>query len=719
MTGQLKIKLLILALSVLLNGASSAPKKLGFDDRKQVVETVELLVEPIMLKYFDKPIYNDYPTSRYFLTFEFDHKKFDADWASWKSASIAKREESLAEQQKIMNETYNALLEKMQADTSVKEEPKKNLDTPESSSKQRFGRLNVDLNSEKLESILDEAVTPAPVASEKPKITLQIPTITHTPVEPFSYDSLSYVRNLKLELTVPDAIGDEIINKASESIVNALKSQSLDIKRQSISVVKTKPKPKPKPEPKPAPPPPEPITVEKWLLSPNNPSVGILISAIVLGLCALICIILLAKVIGKIAGSIAELKPEGGSEGGGSGGDSVGFEPEEVIAAADDDSGGDYGGGQSSAQISAMTSEMKTIRDQLAEIVLENPDVASELLRDLCYERHGMEDFRDLLSFSGYNTLKEAMQLLPDSVMIQLQNYIEDNREAQVNLIRGCEVAQRIYRDTVSKISLKSESGEHIHSLKNTLIRIDDQVIDQTVQADATPAEITVLLKLLSVERGNRLMKSLEPKVLRDACELLDQPIDNEEALVKGLVEKLEKAQSGVQVTTQLQKRFILRLAKTASIDEEAALLELIAQDNWDLKQEILRTRFLYNYIPYLPPENLRGIIEAFPLSKRAEILFVVDEEVKSAVLSQYKEGSKVYDMINDELENVTKNAKRRDHVLKSKAKLIDDLLDKVRQEAARSDTVVVETLRNEFAKLGVEIPEKYRNETSVDEQAA
>ena len=77
---------------------------------------------------------------------------------------------------------------------------------------------------------------------------------------------------------------------------------------------------------------------------------------------------------------------------------------------------------------------------ELAEIIQENPQVCAEILRDLFYEEYGLEDLRDLLSFAGYGTLKEALNMLPKSCIEELKGYIEDSRENPTSLLNGVEV---------------------------------------------------------------------------------------------------------------------------------------------------------------------------------------------------------------------------------------------------------------------------------------
>lgn len=684
-------KILLLLLSILLVASTSyVPDALGPNDLRKANTNLIELIQPTLDQYFKSSRFSNYPPARVFAEFKFNKSKYDTEKNNF-TKQLFEQDKDLSDARR---EKFRQLYDDIRGKAPSETKPEKKEDQKERT--QRFGRLNIDLDPTDISTILEEASTLG-TPENQPNLTVQVPMNDQFGSTQFVYDPLLFVTDLKLELAIPDSLNESEIEGLKKLIKQSVNFTTIEIDLASSFTINAM---KPFAQQSSS------LSFTEWFLSPSNSSVGILLAAIILGICAIISILLLSKVFSRIAGSISELKPEQATDASG-GSDHHSSDDETVIVTAEAEDIPTRGGSahDAAAALTAMTSEMRTIRDQLEEIIGSNSVVASELLRDLCYEKYGMEDFRDLLSFAGYNCLKEAMEKLPESVILQLQTYIEDNRDSQVNLIRGCEVAQRIYRDTVSKISVKSETMQYIKNLKDSLIKIDDAPLDRIV-SEANASELALLLKLLSVERGNRLMKKLEGSKLKEACDLLDVEIENEEAVANSLAEKLNTAQSNVQSTSHLQVRFILRLAKTATIHEEDSLLELIPEDNWDLKQSILTARFLFKYVKYLPSQSLKQIFEGFELGKRADILYCAGDEIKKSLLSQYQEGSKVMDMMMDELSTVESNAKRKESVTKNKDKLLEELLTKVRAKVAQSGELVQETLKNEFTELGLKMPD-------------
>ena len=160
---------------------------------------------------------------------------------------------------------------------------------------------------------------------------------------------------------------------------------------------------------------------------------------------------------------------------------------------------------------------------------------------------------------------------------------------------------------------------------------------------------------------------------------LLDTMPDDAKTVVDGVLQMLEKKAGQSVKRTNHQLRFVLRLARSASIDDEAGILEMVGPEEWELKVDLMRARFFYSYVKFLPPAMVRGVLDGVPVRNRAEILHVADDTVRGQVLATYQEGSKLKEMLANEMEQISKNARRKAEVEKNRLPTLDAFMARVR----------------------------------------
>jgi hypothetical protein len=154
------------------------------------------------------------------------------------------------------------------------------------------------------------------------------------------------------------------------------------------------------------------------------------------------------------------------------------------------------------------------------------------------------------------------------------------------------------------------------------------------------------------------------------------------------------------------QERFVLRLVKSANIEDEATVRELIAPENLELLKAAMTTKFFYSDIKYVSPEVLKLTLDTFPMRQRAEFIAVVDSEIKSSLLAFFEDGSKIREMLNSELELIEKNPDRSKEVQKQKPTLINKFMNNLRTKAVAKPSIIDEALIS-FAKANnIETPE-------------
>jgi hypothetical protein len=566
----------------------------------------------------------------------------------------------------------------------------------------RFGRLNIDVKKESLAGILsaEEKKLLAEIESKTGDgigLSVAVPSgpVFSDPIPEFRVNASLYLKKITVEMAVPSFVTQVSIAKIREKISIALELDRLSggkgIEWVTIQPFSLPPLHKRTPK----------VSVGEWIASlfqPDNLTIGIVAAGISMALALLVGVFLLTRSLTGLAQSIRELKPQAESEGGSSGGSDDVVEIAEASAESAD-SVAKYDSVQSTQ---ALTSEMKTIRSQLEDVIRENAQAAAEVLRDLFYQPKGLEDFRDLLGFAGYSVLKDAMRTLPRSALDELKGYIEDSRDSSTSLLNGVEVAQRIYRDTISKMTGADTSQEELAKFREALINSEDDILNLVISG-ASPEEVALILNTLTVERGNKIAKNLSADLLKQAASLMDQ--DPKPEVIDGLVSKMTGTKIERPSSSKAQRRFTLRLIKNTPVDQEETIKHLIPPDDWELRKTLMEQHFLYSDIPLLPMEAVRQILDGFELSTRAEIIFTSVPAVKEALLASYAQGSKLKEMVETEISELSKNAKRQEALTKRRLKLLDALMARVRKQVTMDTSLVDFALKRLSAQTGVPYP--------------
>lgn len=640
---------------------------------------------------------------------EFDEKRLADDATKYTRGVEGRALQQLLELTKPKAESNEA-----------KDEASAQLEVPTSNGV-RFGKLNLDLSREQFGRLMAQRKAPSALAAASgadPKnpvtVSVQLAELARSPRDVFRFDPADYLASIVVEIALPAATPSELDDRIKTRVVEALALSSLDKNKNGESVTISR-LVEPKPVPKVASaatrePPPELGDWTRGLLAPGNMTLGLIAAVILLGVFVLLATFLLAKVFASVASGIRELKPKEEAQSAGAGDGAASAAVEEAHSTPDAHAEAAPSAGprrdrhDPAASAKALTSEMKTIRDTLQEIATENEQLFAELLRDLFYQPGGLEDIRDLLSFAGYKCIKPGLDRLPKQSIEELQAFIEESRDAPASLLNGVEVAQRLYRQCISKITASGAQGAELDRLRAALVGAEDIVLRGVVK-ECDPAEISLLLKTLTVERGNRLVKLIPPEALKAATSLLDDELPNASELVDRIVKRLASAAESQTRASQAQLRFILRLARGASIDEEAAVLEMVGPEEWSLKREIMRARFFFAWAPHVPLPVLKSVLDSLPVRARAEFLHVAGDSLRSLILGAYPEGSKLREMVQSELDLITKNQKRRLEVEKGRVATVEAFMERLRATLAANPDLYEQVITKQAEGLGVTPP--------------
>jgi uncharacterized protein YyaL (SSP411 family) len=284
-------------------------------------------------------------------------------------------------------------------------------------------------------------------------------------------------------------------------------------------------------------------------------------------------------------------------------------------------------------------------------------------------------------------------------------------------MLNGAEIAQRMYGECVSKATLRDETMKVFDPVRAVLIKYDDAIVTKFI-SEADTVAIAVLLKTLSVERGNRLMKAIPGNVLKEAAALLDKQIDSPDQVIAQMITKLGQVSAGITERSQAQRRLIMRLVKTVTVADEGVVYELVPAEDWDLKRQIMQSKLFLRDVSYVPAKALTQAFNALPLPRRAEVILVADDGVKAALNATVGTGNKRAEMLQAEIEQNQKNAKKMADINARKTVILEALVAAVRRVISADKNIVDQIIFAQAKALGVNPPEGLNIPADVNKAA-
>jgi hypothetical protein len=679
---------LVISCLFLIAAAGDQKGGISFSKLIEFKQELQQYAQTVVGNQFTQVGYSSKQKSNIKLQISFDEEKLKSDMALY-------RQSAGSSVQKLISD-----LKSSGQNSSTAKSAKNGENKPLSKqSELRFGMLDIGLDDEATSDLLVRDYIPED--QRQLNIAINIPSTDPSSLK-FIYDPADYVKSMKFDVQLPEGAPEEL-----DAIVRAAIYENLELNRlvdakadAIISVTRLA------------------VPLESgfsvWLkdfVDPKSGIIGMVLGSLFLGILILVGIVLLAKGFGNIATTIGTLKPPEEASN-----DVVETVEEEATVNEDEDQGDGY---EKSAVAQALTSEMQTIREQLSDVIEDNSDLGAELLRDMFYEPNGLREFRDLLSFAGYKTLKPAMDKLPKTNLEQISNYMEETRNESASLLNGVEVGQKLYRSCITKITGKVDLDGALSELKSVLVSTEDDTLNTMVQT-AGPTELAMILNMLTVERGNKVMKQIPLENLKEACSLLDSSPDDLDSLVKDVISSLDKADfGGAEKRTDRQKRFILRLVQSAGIDEESDVLAIAGDEDPEILEAMITAKLFFLDLKYVPLENCRKTLDTFSATQRGEFLFVCEDELKNSLLETYEEGSKIREMVEAELTQIGSNEKRQKALEKKKATLIESYMNKIRKLLENEPELIKLILAAKCEAKGIDLNAKLEPENEAPVTAA
>ncbi len=539
----------------------------------------------------------------------------------------------------------------------------------------RFGRLNISLDRQAMQNKLSHP-TPGQGQPSLPipqvSLSLQLPSTDRTAaLSQFTIDPFSYLQKINLTVRIPDTVPTSLDAEMIDflhrflglkEIKNLSQDSAIKIERRQNPATPTDPH------------------ALVALIKPFLLPLSLLLAAVFLGFISFSGIKQVAKTLAQLAANLLTLKPADES--------APTMDASWVDAGKSDSDRPQESEAQQAASTQALTQEMKNIREQLRLVVDAGREYYAERLLDILASPAGMADFRELLSFVGYQILKPAMDLLPEDTLYSLRTYIEDTRHSPTSLLRGVEIAQGLYRDSVGDISKDSQS-QTLANLRTLFLAIDDKELI-VLAKDLTAKEIGVILKFLSMDRGAQFMRKLPNDVLHEACDFVDQELPDLAQVAIQIETKVRNHQtSATKKHHEKKRRLILKLAQDCSLKDEASIAQLIPETDWTLRSEIMRQRFFFLDLLHLPVKNKKALLESFDNRFKAQLLFLLDEEIKVEFLKFYAPGTKLRELLDAEIAEIEQNGENKKNLMAQRDPIIETFMKRVRLEVQSNPSLV------------------------------
>ncbi len=676
--------------------------------------------------------------------FDFDKEKLRADslqyYQAWYQTllqeSTTARKQNMETQKSDIKELakllgYNDIgVEKIKPETKpeAKPTPDKKNGSDNKSPGQRLGNFNLDLlgmtyPDPEAQQQAQTQPTPAPKTAStdtQPRLpfTLGIQMSGHsgtfeTPPA-FTFDLADYITDVRINVILPTNAPEKLDTELRKAI-----AEGLGIAKQIANNADKKIIVSRAPVAKEA----EKTSYIQELLKPQSALIPAVAAAAIGGILLVLAAFLLLGGISKLAAGLTELKPKEAPAA-----ESKSETPTAITLAA----GGAQGPGEGSrdegkaglndpnAMSRMLAADITMVRTQIGEIIAQDPQLVAEIVRDFLSTEEGMADLKDLVTFIGFEVLKPSLNSLSKDLLNEFSAYLEDNGSERSNPMNGIELAQRLNREFVARRTKNAALGdEAIKALRKELTLADDDSLAKLF-AVVDVQGCVLLLKTLSMERAQTFFKKIPTDVFREAYKILDDELANTPTIAKQVQTKLQEIQKNAGKKGSVgQKRLMLRILKSSTPDDEEFIQSLVANDDWEMKSLMMKSRFLFRDLPYVQKDIVKQAFDTFPPAFRAELCFCCNAEQQTLFLSLYPEGARAREMITAEIAQIERNDKRRSSVEKNKNTYIQQFLDVLHRTISADAKNFEEIFIKQAQAAGISPPGSENNQPPEDKNAA
>lgn len=512
----------------------------------------------------------------------------------------------------------------------------------------------------------------------------------------FTFKAADYLSKVNVTLVLGSEVPDKLVKVIMSRVNTALDLGKISSGKPTADWIKVE-----KVELEPAAPMPSLKEFMKNLLGPGNFFVSGISMSLILGLfvlgSALLTSTLLKKGIQNATASlgqgISSLKPPAEGDG-------------EDRNEKEEDSEGDSEVSAADAEASnhATTAELGNIREQLTKLIEIETYACAEVIKDIFYEDTGFTDFRDLVVFVGYSSLRPVIELIPKTTVEKMLGFVEENKDVEPNILNGARISQAVYSEVIAKVSFKSPESKLLEPVKEALIRVEDNVLDAFMRT-ATSMEISLILRSLSNERSTRVVQNIQTEVLKEALQKLGDESKTWEQVIPVLIRKISATAEKIIVKSLAQQRLILKLVKNATLDQEDMIYELIPLNDFELKRQIIKTKLLFKDLKYVPQNVFDKAFSKLPIKVRAQIVIAADEDLKKIIFKTVTAGTRKFELLQAEVSELEKSEKRVGDIKLNRLSLFGELMFEIRAMISDNPQWIEMILKAQAEELNLDSP--------------
>ncbi len=212
------------------------------------------------------------------------------------------------------------------------------------------------------------------------------------------------------------------------------------------------------------------------------------------------------------------------------------------------------------------------------------------------------------------------------------------------------------------------------------LLRLTPKQVAMIVEREASISG--ALLNSLSANFVSQVLglcsEQVQSQMVRDAVALTPDQIRSKQDEIKEVLKQYDE-----RVTNRPFVEKILSLLPMAMPSTENNLFQALYDNgDQDLLKKTARKYFPADYIPKLPTDFLKELLMAYPMNKKVEMLYPLEETIKEQLIDIFApEGSKAYDLLELEFENIETNDVRQTQLLNNGDKNWKEFVNYVRDK--------------------------------------
>lgn len=600
----------------------------------------------------------------------------------------------------------------------------------------RFGILNtgpVVAVPQSGTSAGSDAQQRVPVAGIAPNINFSAPSMTYFPV-PFTYSVLEYVTEVMISIHVPAEFKPEKRNELKDAIVKLLglpnlKAENADQKIKFTDFVK--PEETAKEDKKDG----GSATASQpsWaaeLMNPKNQSLsGLFMSAAALLGFLLVggALFIAGKGVSAGLAGIAQAAQASKTEGGGGEGaqqeadvaqpttnDNAGHASDAKSAAA--------AGGRSKFSSDKEADLLAQTRLQIVENVgqwcQKDPVTVGEVLNELANAENGMATLNSLLLYTGYESLKPALELLPEKLLKKLDESLNDSWKEGAELLPGLEAAQLLLAGMIPRQTALLRFTYDTSAMRKSLMKLDSFNLRELMNGLA-PADAASVFRILPQGVAVAVSTQIAPEKMRSVMEELTKNTQDP-GPDPAVLEKINSRSKMADSSGGADKDRLLRaMLKKTDVENENKVLELLGPTDLMLRFELLQERFFLKDLEFVEPSLIRAVLDKLPIARKANFMFFSDATMRQSILDLYPKGSKTLESLLEELENIDRSAKRKTSANADKSTVMGFVSEKI-FDSVRSNLKIRLSIIDKISKAyGAALPDELAKLLAENEEAA